>query len=65
MLDRQEMEELSAWIFSAEQAKNVEERIRLTLLEDSRINCQTDRKSLSRRACFSCFSETTISTLGD
>ena len=35
MLDRQEMEELSAWIFSAEQGNNVEERIRLTLMEDS------------------------------
>ena len=35
MLDRQEMEELSAWIFSAAEANNVEERIRLTLMEDS------------------------------
>ena len=32
MLDRKEMEELSAWIFSAEQANNVEEQIRLTYL---------------------------------
>ena len=47
MLDRKEMEELSAWIFSAEQANNVEKRIRLTLVEDSRINCQSDRKSFA------------------
>ena len=48
MLDRQEMEELSAWIFSAEQANNVGERIRLTFMEDSRINCHvrfTDKLS--------------------
>ena len=45
LLDRKEMEELSDWIFSAEQAKNVEERIRLTLKEVSRINCQSNRKS--------------------
>jgi len=47
MLDRKEMEELSAWIFSAEQANNVEEQIRLTLMKDSRINCHSDRKSFA------------------
>jgi len=47
ILDRKEMEELSAWIYSAEQANNVEKRIRLTLVEDSRINCQSDRKSFA------------------
>ena len=47
MLDRKEMEELSAWIFSAEQANNVEEQIRLTLMKDAKINCQSDWKSFA------------------
>ena len=47
MLDRKEMERLSAWIFSAGQANNFEEQIRLTLMKDSRINCQSDRKSFA------------------
>ena len=64
MLHRQEMEELSAWIFSPEQANKVEERIRLTLMEDSRINCQTRSKISFSQSMFRCFLETTILTLG-
>lgn len=45
MLDRKGMEELSAWIFSTEQEDYVEQRIRLMLMEDSRINSQ--RKSFA------------------
>ena len=47
MLHKKGMEELSAWIFSAEQANNVEERIRVELMEDSLINCQSDRKAFA------------------
>ena len=38
------MEELSARILSAEQANNVEKQMRLTLMKDSRMTCQSDRK---------------------
>ena len=38
MLDRKGMEELSAWIFSTETGDDIEQRIRLMLIEDSRIN---------------------------
>ncbi|RMX56884.1 hypothetical protein pdam_00023335 [Pocillopora damicornis] len=41
------MEELSAWIFSTEQEDYVEQRIRLMLMEDSRINSQSDWKSFA------------------
>lgn len=47
MLDRKGMEELSAWIFSTEQADDVEQRIRLKLIEASRINSQSDWKSFA------------------
>ena len=47
MLDRKGMEELSAWIFSTDQEDYVEQRIRLILMEDSRINSQSDWKSFA------------------
>lgn len=47
MLDRKGMEELSAWIFSTEQEDYVEQRIRLMLMEDSRVNSQSDWKSFA------------------
>lgn len=49
MLDRREMEELSARILSAEQANNVEEQIRMTLMKDSRMTYQSDGKSFALR----------------
>ena len=49
MLDRKEMEELSARILSAEQANNVEEQIRMTLMKDSRMTYQSDRKPFALR----------------
>lgn len=47
MLDRKEMKELSARIFNAKQANDVKEQIRLTLMKDSRVNYQSDRKSFA------------------
>ena len=43
-LDSKEMEDVAAWIFSSEEAKKVEQRIRSLLLKDPRVNSQTDRK---------------------
>ena len=43
-LDSKEMEDVAAWIFSSEEAKKLEQRIRSILLKDPRVNSQTDRK---------------------
>ena len=43
-LDSKEMEDVAAWIFSSEEAKKVEQRIRSIRLKDPRVNSQTDRK---------------------
>ena len=50
-LDSKEMEDVAAWIFSSEEAKKVEQRIRSILLKEPRVNSQTDRKHFAEHLC--------------
>ena len=47
-LDSKEIEDLASWIFSSDEAKKVEQHIRSSLLNDPRVESQSDRKQFAK-----------------
>ena len=47
-LDSKEIEDLASWIFSSDEAKKVEQHIRSSLLNDPRVESQSERKQFAK-----------------
>ena len=47
-LDSKEIEDLASWIFSSDEAKKVEQHIRSSLLNDPRVESQSDPKQFAK-----------------